>query len=114
MSRKKSYQERIDFYKSKKAECEEKSKKYDAEIKQLERKQSEEERKARTHRLIRIGGIAEAILDRAFEEEDFGRFEAFLVKQERNGKFYSSAMNRQDAAQLQQSEAATSGEASVC
>lgn len=59
----------------------------------LKKRKSEEDRKRRTRRLIEIGGIAESVLGREFNEEDKIRFLNFLKKQETNGKYFSRAMN---------------------
>lgn len=59
----------------------------------LRKRKSEEDRKRRTRRLIEIGGIAESVLGREFNEEDKIRFMNFLKKQETNGKYFSRAMN---------------------
>ena len=47
-----------------------KAKQYEAQIRQLEKRKKEEERKARTHRLITIGGAVSAVLGRDFVEGD--------------------------------------------
>lgn len=64
-----------------------------AQEKQLKKRQSVEERKKRTRRLIELGGIVESVLGRATTDDDKARFLNFLKKQESNGKFFSKAMN---------------------
>ena len=64
-----------------------------AQEKALKKRQSEEEGKKRTRRLIELGGIVESVLGRTTTEEDKIRFLNFLNKQEKNGKYFSKAMN---------------------
>ena len=71
-----------------------KAKQYEAQIRQLEKRKKEEERKARTHRLITIGGAVSAVLGRDFVEGDDMRLMNFLKQQERNGNYFSKAMNK--------------------
>ena len=61
--------------------------------KALKKRQSEEERKKRTRRLIELGGIVESVLGRSTTDDDKIRFQNFLKKQERNGGFFTKAMN---------------------
>ena len=89
MSRKRTYQERIDELMKRKKDCDEKSKQLNAQMKELEKKKSEQERKVRTRRLVRTGSVAEAVLGRAILD----RFKRFLLKQEDRGRFFSKAMN---------------------
>lgn len=56
-------------------------------------KSREQERKARTHRLIEVGGAVESVLGRPIEHEDLPRLIAFLQEQERRGQFFSKAMS---------------------
>ena len=51
-----------------------------------------EERKKRTHLLCQIGGTVEKVLDRPLVEEDVMRLLNFLNQQERNGKYFTRAM----------------------
>ncbi len=71
-----------------------KAKQYEAQIRQLEKRKKEEERKARTHRLIIIGGVVSSVLNRDFVEGDDMRLMNFLKTQERNGNYFSKAMNK--------------------
>ena len=65
-----------------------------AQKRQLEQKKKMEERKARTHRLIVIGGAVASVLGRELVDGDELRLMNFLKQQERNGKFFSKAMNK--------------------
>lgn len=94
---KKSYEERIDEKDEEIRKALEKVNQIKAKRKLLEKRQKEAERKARTHRLIVIGGIAEKILGRSLTDEDIPRFEKFLSSQESRGKYYSRAMNESDS-----------------
>ena len=53
-----------------------------------------EERKKRTHLLCLIGGTVEKVLDRPLVEEDVMRLLNFLNQQERNGKYFTRAMEK--------------------
>ena len=53
-----------------------------------------EERKKRTHLLCQIGGTVEKVLDRPLVEEDVMRLLYFLNQQERNGKYFTRAMEK--------------------
>ena len=66
-----------------------------AHERQLKKRQSAEERKHRTKRMIEIGAIVESVLGRPTTDEDKERLQAFLRKQEANGKFFTKAMNPQ-------------------
>ena len=59
----------------------------------LKKRKAEEDRKARTRRLIELGGIVESVLGRKTVDEDKVRFMNFLKKQEANGKYFTKAMN---------------------
>lgn len=60
--------------------------------KQLLARKREEERKARTKRLIIIGAEVEKILGRSIEEKDLPKLRRFLIDQERRGRYFSNAM----------------------
>lgn len=64
-----------------------------AEEKALKKRQAQAERKARTRRLIEIGGIVESVLGRSVTDDDKNRLMNFLKKQEVNGKYFTRAMN---------------------
>ena len=59
----------------------------------LKKRQSEEERKKRTRRLIEMGGIIESVLGRSTVDDDKLRLLNFLKMQEKNGHFFTKAMN---------------------
>lgn len=60
---------------------------------QLKAQEKAKERKLRTKRLIEIGGTAESILGRPFQDDDLQKFANFLKQQEARGNYYSKAMN---------------------
>ena len=64
-----------------------------AQEKALRKRQSEEERKKRTRRLIELGGIVESVLGRPTTDQDKVRLLYFLRLQEQKGSFFSKAMN---------------------
>jgi len=67
-----------------------------AQERDLRKRHSEEERKKRTRRLIELGGIVESVLGRPTTDQDKVRFMYFLRLQEKNGGFFSKAMNEDD------------------
>jgi len=56
--------------------------------------EKEKDRKMRNHYLCQAGGEIEKILGRALTEGDNYRLASFLEMQERNGGYFSKAMNR--------------------
>lgn len=82
----KTYDERI-------ADLQKRQEQLKAQEKALKKRQSDEERKKRTRRLIELGGIVESVLERPTTDDDKIRFLNFLKKQEANGKYFSRAMN---------------------
>lgn len=80
---------------------EEKIKKVDAKISMLQKKKKEvlrnistEQRKQRTRRLIQAGAIVESVMNRPLEEADLPKLQSFLWRQERNGRYFSKAMDK--------------------
>ena len=94
MASKRSLEERIREKDERMQKALEKAKQYEAQKKQLEQRQKEADRKARAHRLIEIGAAAESVLGREFVTGDIERFLNFLKAQERNGSFYTKAMQK--------------------
>lgn len=72
----------------------EKAKQYQAQMKRLKQQQKAEERKRRTHLLCQIGGVVEKVLARPLVEDDVMRLLNFLNQQERNGKYFTKAMEK--------------------
>lgn len=85
-----NYDERI-------ADLQKRQEQLKAKEKALKKKQSVEERKKRTRRLIELGGIIESVLERPTTEGDKIRLLYFLKKQEANGKYFTRAMNAEIA-----------------
>ena len=81
-----NYDERI-------ADLQKRQEQLKAQEKALKKRQSEEERKKRTRRLIELGATVESVLERPTTDEDKIRLLNFLKKQESNGKYYTKAMN---------------------
>ncbi len=81
-----NYDERI-------AELQKRQEQLKAQERALKKRQSEEERKKRTRRLIELGGIVESVLERPTTDEDKIRLLNFLKRQEANGKYFTRAMN---------------------
>lgn len=69
-----------------------------ARKKALKQRAREEERRARTHRLIEIGAEVESVLGHPIEKEDLPKLRNFLENQERRGYFFSKAMEKTDEA----------------
>ena len=92
----KSYDERL-------SEIAKKKEQLDAQEKAIKKRQSEDERKKRTRRLIEMGGIVESVLGRSTTDDDKIRFMNFLNKQESNGKFFSKAMKDRKSTRLNSS-----------
>ena len=85
MARRKTTSERI-------ADVEKKEQQYAALKRQLKKRESEENRKARTKRLIMIGAEVEKTLGKPIEANDLPKLKRFLEKQEARGAFFSKAM----------------------
>ena len=81
-----NYDERI-------ADLQKRQEQLKAQAKALTKRQSEEERKKRTRRLIELGATVESVLERPTTDEDKIRLLNFLKKQESNGKYFTKAMN---------------------
>ena len=94
MGSKRTYEERIREKDDRMQKAREKAKQYEAQKKQLEKMQKAADRKARTKRLIEIGGAVESVLGRAFREDDHLRLMNFLKQQEANGGFFTKAMEK--------------------
>lgn len=85
MAEKKTVEERI-------AELQKRQEQLKAQEKALKAKQSQAERKARTKRLIEIGGAVESVLGNPIEKNDLPKLIAFLKQQEERGQYFSKAM----------------------
>ena len=94
MGNKRTYEERIREKDDRMQKAREKAKQYEAQKKQLEKMQKAADRKARTKRLIEIGGAVESVLGRPFREDDHLRLMNFLKQQEANGSFFTKAMEK--------------------
>ena len=81
-----NYDERI-------ADLQKRQEQLKAQEKALKKRQSEEDRKKRTRRLIELGATVESVLERPTTDEDKIRLLNFLKKQESNGKYFTKAMN---------------------
>lgn len=69
-----------------------KGKQFKGTVKELEKKQAEENRRKRNHRLIEVGAAVESVLGKTIEKDDIPKLIGFLNKQEQNGKYFSTAM----------------------
>lgn len=88
MAVKKSIEERL-------AELDKKEKQIKERKKALLARERQAERKARTKRLIEIGGAVESVLGRPIEKKDLPKLIAFLKQQEERGNFFSKAMSKE-------------------
>jgi hypothetical protein len=92
---KKSIDERIGAKDTEIQKYLEKANQLQAQKKQLEKQKKDADRKARTRRLIEIGGSVESVLGREFKDGDNIRLMNFLKAQERNGSYFSKAMEKE-------------------
>lgn len=74
------------------AELQKKQEKYKAMERALKARKTQDERKARTKRLIEIGGAVESVLGKEIKKEDLPKLISFLKQQEERGQFLSKAM----------------------
>lgn len=91
---KKSIEERINIKDDEIQKLLDRANQLKAQKRQLEQRKKAEDRKARTHSLIVMGGVVSSVLNRDFVEGDDMRLMNFLKTQERNGNYFSKAMNR--------------------
>lgn len=91
-----TYEERIQIMDQKEQELSEKLRQYQAKKKQLESAKRKDDERKRVHRLIPIGAVVEKVLGRPIENEDLPKLERFLRMQERNGNYFSNAMNQEN------------------
>ena len=73
--------------------------KIDEQMKQLKARKkailarvSKEERKARTRKLIQLGGVVAKYLNRDVEDSDIEKLNQFLKNQEERGEYFTKAM----------------------
>ena len=64
--------------------------------KQIKARKSEKERNARTRRGGWIVGEIEKLLDRKIDDDDARKIIAFLKNQEKRGKFFSKALEKEE------------------
>lgn len=83
----KTYDEKIAELQRKQAQLREQEKK-------LKARQSEAERKARTRRLIQIGGAVESVLGRPMDEKEIPTFVSFLKREGNCGSYFLNAMKK--------------------
>lgn len=75
-------------------ECDDKIAQIKAQKRKLLSREKEQERKARTKRLIEVGAVVESVLGEAIKKEDLSLLKSFLEQQETNGNYFSKAMNK--------------------
>lgn len=102
----KPIEQRIDEKDSEIQKYLDKAKQLQEQKKLLEKQKKEADRKARTKRLIEIGASVESVLGRDFRDGDNIRLMNFLKAQERNGKYFTKAMDK-ELPKSDESEAAT-------
>ncbi len=93
----KTYDEKIAYLKQKQEQLK-------AQERALKKRQSAEERRKRTKRLIELGGIVESVLGRPATDDDKIRLLNFLKRQEMNGKYFTRAMNAANTLNFMQAE----------
>ena len=97
MASKKTLEERIALIAEKERKAKDKTSQIVEQRKLLERKQQDIDRRQRTKRLIEIGAAAESVLGRPFEEGEVELFMNFLRQQEKNGSYFSRALQKRAA-----------------
>lgn len=75
------------------ADIDKKMEQLKAQKRALQARQSAEERKKRTKRLIEVGATVEKVLGRPIEQEELPKLLNFLKQQEERGQYFSKAMN---------------------
>ncbi len=90
----KSFEERLAEISEQEKKALKKANQYKERRLALEKKQKEEERKKRTHRLIEIGGAVESVLGRALEEDEIQKLIGFLKREDKNGNYFMRAMDK--------------------
>ena len=90
----KTLDERIDIKDEEIKKMLDKANQLKAQKRILEQRKKEADRKKRTHNLIKIGGAVMSVLGREYIDGDDLRIMNFLKSQERNGNYFSKAMNR--------------------
>lgn len=91
---KRSYEERLADLAEKEEKALEKVRHYKEQKRDLEKQKKEEDRKARTHRLIEIGGAVESVLGRDLGEEEIPKLIGFLKREDKNGSYFLRAMRK--------------------
>lgn len=77
------------------AELDKKIEQIKAQKKAILQREKQAERKARTKRLIEIGGAVESVLGQPIEKEDLPKLINFLKQQEERGHYFSKAMQNE-------------------
>ena len=90
MTKRRTYQEQLE-------EIEKKEKQLKERKRDIKAKLSAEERKARTKRLIEVGGAVESVTKRPIEKDDLPKLIKFLEDQEKRGRFLSKALGFDDS-----------------
>ena len=94
MNSKKTMVQRLEAKEKQLQEMLKRAKQYEAQLKALQAKQGEEERKKRTHRLIEIGAVCEVVLGSPIEKEMLPRLQEWLQMQEQKGSYFSRALGK--------------------
>lgn len=89
-----SLKERIDQFSINESKSIEELKMMQARKRKMSAQAITAERKARNHRLFKLGEIVERVLKRNITNEDIGKFETFLTEQEQYDKWLSREMNK--------------------
>lgn len=89
-----SLEEQIDQFSINESKAIEELKMMQARKRKMDAQAITAERKARNHRLFKLGEIVERVLERNITNEDIGKFETFLTEQEQCDKRLSRVMNK--------------------
>ena len=106
MSEPRSIEERVAEKEAQLEKVLKKADQYKAQIKQLEARKSEEERKKRTHKLIVCGAEIASIFGKPLEEDEVKQLSVFLKNQVETGAFLLSEDNKNETVTEAQQEPA--------
>ena len=106
MSNRKTTEERIITLDKKMEPLREKLDQLEKQKEALESAKKEADRKARTHRLIQLGGTIAKFLGREMTDDDVGYLEEYLKWEGSHTNYFTRAMNRKPAEKKEVSEQA--------
>lgn len=88
----KDFEQRITEKQKQLDEMLERAKKYQAELRGLQNKKKEEERRQRTHRLVEVGATVESVIKCPIQKNELPKLLAWLEEQEKNDRGFSKVL----------------------